>query len=208
MLRVLGLACVAMMLAGCAVVIPDPYQPQRVGYEWTSTEERLWVARLTQCGFCPVAPAEGRHHVLAVFEDGAILRFSYNLGGAEGLAFANKTWQKYHPMVTRVWQELYADKPDQMTVVALAARQLAVKDADPVLRVLDHGLRAAKDPGPPTYDCADCAGVSYRTFAPPQAFNVTLGHPLPDDEGWRTVEGQLDLVSRWLDNPPQQRPVG
>lgn len=201
-----------VLAAGCTVALPQPVVPTRPGYAWSATESRIWVVRVTHCGFCAQYPPEGAHELMALHYDGSLLDVQYNLGeplnGTDyKVAFANDTWARWDAQLRSDWQATFGQAPVLVHVVGMDAKRLNVADSEYVLQTVQGALQQVRDPGRRASSCADCPIQEYHLFRPPVALNATLGQPVPTG-AWTVLDAQMGLLHDWMRHqPPPQHPI-
>lgn len=211
-----GLVGVAlsMLLAGCAVALPEHATPEDPGHPWTDTDAELWVARARPCGFGPGGADEGCATLTLLYRDGSVLAAQYGQGGPRhveglpnpegnrsGLTFANAHEDAaYRDEITAAWTAMHGSAPDLVRVHTVHALRLDPGEREDVLRVVQHAVDQAKPLGEPSFDCEDCVAPTYWTFGAPQALATQrFGNPPPADEAWRLLEQQVLALHVWLD---------
>ena len=206
----------AVLLAGCAVQLPDAAEPEDAGHPWTETTADLWVARDLPCGFGSGAD-EACATLTLLYRDGSVLKALYGRGGPRqvegypqaegnrsGLTFVDATEDAaFRDEITDAWTAMQGSAPDLVRVNGVRAWRLDPGEREDILRVVEHAVDQAVPLGEPTFDCQDCSAPVYWTFGAPQALTgQRFGQPYPSDTAWRLLDRQMLALHDWLEGSP------
>jgi hypothetical protein len=208
-----GALALCVLLAGCAVALPDPATPDEAGHPWTETSADLWVARDLPCGFGSGAE-EACATLTLLYRDGSVLRAAYGQGGPaqvegyprdegnrSGLTFAvAEEDAAFRDEIGQAWAAMHGEAPDRVRVNGVSALRLDPGEREDVLRVVEHAVQQADRLGEPTFDCEDCSAPVYWTFGSPRELaDQRFGSPAPKQDAWVLLEDQMQALHEWLD---------
>jgi hypothetical protein len=214
-------ALLAVLLAGCAVQLPDAYTPEKPGLAWEEPEGDLWLARRSHCIDCGGTTESATEHLTLLYRDGSVLHVVHGEGGQRqlegypaadgnrsGLTFAFPEHERFRAQVDAAWRAMTGAAPDLVRVHEVAAALVDPGERETVLRVVEHALRQTDDlavagtTGCSGDTCADGArSVAFFAWGRPQesAGERTQAGPAADrDAGWRLLERQVLALQAWL----------
>lgn len=210
----------ALSLSGCAVQLPEAATPEKPGFAWEDAEGGLWVVRIVPCSFGLGTAEEACNEAMALYRDGAVLRFQYGEGGPDqvegkphdegaraGLTFEDAAADAAHrDEVEAVWKATHGGAaPDHVRVHVLEALRIQPSEREDTLRVVDLALQQAEPLPEPTFDCEDCTAPVYWSFGAPQVFaEQRFGSPPPGSDAWALIEDQMSALRAWLAAGPAE----
>jgi len=184
---------VVLLLAGCAA--PGIVGPGGHGPTWIDADG-LWMARTSGCGLCEGSGAFPEAEALLLYEDGKVLWFSFGFSSDGTGASQEPGLDAWTDEFDAAWARLSSGYFDgHIHVFDARATTVTPSDWAVMQDRLTAWQDAARDPGPPVYDCEDCGAVSVQMFDPDRV--AQLHGNFDDGDPWGLTLRQLTALRDW-----------
>ena len=178
-----------LVLAGC-IGASTPREPTADHAPWTDASGP-WIVLSDGCGFCGPSQRDVQT-ALVLYKTGQVMQFSYGVALGEGALVAPENFTEEIQEIID-YADLHWESNHTIVVGNVTTSHLGASTAS-IHRVLETGLRFARDPGSPDLN-GTADALPTKITAP--SWNVELFGDY-DGTAWADIQEQLRLVQAWL----------